>query len=138
MGQTNAACDECRKRKVKCDRLKPCTNCKRHKTLCSTSHVGARPRGHLGGRSGHRESVQARLARLEELLESLDSGKIAQQLPTPEAKFNEAQPVLRDNSDSSDNPDKLHRYIAGPIWSQLSEQVKDSSISLLNMLTMFR
>lgn len=84
-----------------------------------------RPRGRLGGRRGNKESVQARLERLEELLESLEqSQNLQQQLPTPESITTDE---LSDKPRSDPSTDKLHRYVAGPIWAQLSEQVRKTS-----------
>ena len=70
----------------------------------------------MGGRGGNKKSLQARLERLESLLEGLEQSNSVQQLPSPDeshAREEETTPTT----------DKLHRYIAGPIWSQLSEQV---------------
>lgn len=123
MPQSVAACDGCRKRKVRCDRMKPCSNCKQHRTACIISHDGARPRGRLGGRRGNRESIHARLARLEGLLETLEQSHTEGQLPTPEASDELVENDKRHGSEARQDSNKLYHYAAGPIWIRLSEQV---------------
>lgn len=79
-----------------------------------------KPRGRQGGRIKDKEKIQARLARLESLLEDLTHATTTgttSNLGTSEGatKNNEATDTAAG--------DRLHRYVAGPVWSQLSAQV---------------
>lgn len=118
------SCDTCRKRKVKCDRLKPCSNCRRHNTTCHTRAEHAPPRGRQGGRRA-KEAVefQARLARLEALVESLSAEAQVLHMPTPDTLAD--QDVTTDSRNEFLG-DKMHRYAAGPVWSQLAAQVRQA------------
>lgn len=63
-------CLACRKRKVKCDKTRPCSNCSRSKQLCTyeTSHdsIGSGVDSHDGLQN--EASILERLSRLEELM----------------------------------------------------------------------
>lgn len=61
------SCLTCRQRKVKCDRLAPCTQCARSARTCSfVPPVRGKPRG----RKTKKEGLHAKLRRYEELLRS--------------------------------------------------------------------
>jgi len=111
----------CRKRKVKCDRLKPCSNCRLRDITCYTSTDSARPRGRQGGRrSKDAIELQARLARLEALIDTVAARTEVLQLPTPDTPGDvDGNTVGKDVLPC----DQLHHYMAGPVWSQLSTQV---------------
>ncbi|KAL4886193.1 hypothetical protein BJY04DRAFT_99373 [Aspergillus karnatakaensis] len=38
------ACDQCRQRKIRCDKRSPCSNCRTSKILCSSTGAGQKPR----------------------------------------------------------------------------------------------
>lgn len=97
----------------------PCSNCQRQNVVCHVSPISARPRG-TPGRVQNKETIQARLARLESLLEDLSQTEANVQVATPET--DEARSVREDQKNATG--DRLHRYVAGPIWSQLSAQVR--------------
>ena len=125
----SAACDACRKRKVKCDRSKPCSHCKRLELSCTTGWHGARPRGRMGGRGGNKDSLNVRLARLEDILSAIQQENLPLQ-----SQLNVESSIDISQKTSINCPSTLlHSYVAGPIWSQLSEQVcwisKSSSVA---------
>jgi hypothetical protein len=69
-------CIACRKRKVKCDKIRPCSNCRRSKQLCTyeASHdsIGSGVDSQAGL---HNEaSILERLSRLEELMAKMMAG----------------------------------------------------------------
>lgn len=115
------SCDRCKKRKVKCDRAVPCLHCRRHNVTCHTTISDVvKPRGRQGGRIKEKEKIQARLARLESLLEDLTQAGAAEVTSTPGT--NDQSTETRETKDKASG-DRLHRYVAGPVWSQLSAQV---------------
>ncbi|CAH0024442.1 unnamed protein product [Clonostachys rhizophaga] len=72
-----AACDPCRRRKVKCDRNIPCSNCQATQQTCVTtgfgqSHSGARQRVLISAQYEEKiDSIQQRLDGIEHLLREL-------------------------------------------------------------------
>ncbi|CAG9990315.1 unnamed protein product [Clonostachys byssicola] len=72
-----AACDPCRRRKVKCDRNTPCSNCQATQQTCITtgfgqSHTGARQRVLISAQYEEKiDSIQQRLDGIEHLLREL-------------------------------------------------------------------
>lgn len=118
--ELRAACNSCRKRRVKCDRANPCSTCTSHNTPCITSHEGVRARGRQGGRrSNETAALQSRLASLEALVNAIATREdvSVQQLPTP-GSLPEVAPSPAELGQRG-----LTRQHLGPAWSQLSEQV---------------
>ncbi|RAH79309.1 hypothetical protein BO86DRAFT_457926 [Aspergillus japonicus CBS 114.51] len=71
------SCETCRQRKVKCDKLDPCTNCRRLGTRCVPVERARLPRGRSGklasGRSNYDPdaSLKNRVAKLEDIIRDL-------------------------------------------------------------------
>ncbi|CAI6036360.1 unnamed protein product [Clonostachys chloroleuca] len=85
-----AACDPCRRRKVKCDRNTPCSNCQATQQTCVTtgfgqSHTGARQRVLISAQYEEKiDGIQQRLDGIEHLLRELleNSNKPATNRPS--------------------------------------------------------
>lgn len=73
------SCELCRQRKVKCDKLNPCTNCQRSGTRCVPVERARLPPGRSGKSvrdSGDGDSaLRERVSRLEELIEHINEEK---------------------------------------------------------------
>ncbi len=68
------SCELCRERKVKCDKLTPCTNCTRSGAVCVPIHRKRLPRGrHAQQHLSSDEDLKKRIRRLEALVDSLNS-----------------------------------------------------------------
>lgn len=73
------ACDQCRSRKIRCDRQLPCCNCRLAKKQCSFTNAGPKTRqlrtrlGRLGEKKS--DSIEDRLGRIEETLLALTRSK---------------------------------------------------------------
>ncbi|KAL8842381.1 MAG: hypothetical protein Q9176_002770 [Flavoplaca citrina] len=65
------ACDACRKRKVRCDKLSPCSSCKTSRLPCRTTRAtsGRRPRGQISNL--HEQTIAQLQAKVDQLSESL-------------------------------------------------------------------
>lgn len=68
------SCNLCRQRKVKCDRTDPCSNCVRVGEVCVSSAPLGAPRGRQGGRRKHERKLLDRVAKLESLVNGIESG----------------------------------------------------------------
>ncbi|KAH6658085.1 hypothetical protein BKA67DRAFT_557117 [Truncatella angustata] len=64
------ACKECRRRKLRCDRLKPCSSCLRRGDETSCTYQPPAP---VADRSEQQSETQARLEHLEQLVQQLAS-----------------------------------------------------------------
>jgi Fungal Zn(2)-Cys(6) binuclear cluster domain len=72
------SCQLCHQRKVKCDKLNPCSNCRRTGVTCVPVDRQRLPRGrngiHKNTSSESESDLRDRLRRLEQLVESLSPG----------------------------------------------------------------
>ncbi|RJE24243.1 hypothetical protein PHISCL_03403 [Aspergillus sclerotialis] len=72
-------CETCRQRKVKCDKLSPCTNCQRYGSVCIPVERARLPRGRsrktADRPSGPVPELEARMKRLEGMLRDLTRGE---------------------------------------------------------------
>ncbi|KAL1970487.1 hypothetical protein VTN77DRAFT_4131 [Rasamsonia byssochlamydoides] len=68
------ACDNCRMRKIKCDKRSPCSNCRASNTVCRTANRPKEHRQRILISSQYEkkiEAIESRLARIEVLLQNL-------------------------------------------------------------------
>lgn len=74
------SCEMCRQRKVKCDKLTPCTNCQRLRAVCVPVERARLPRGRtrrsaaVDRRAEPDPDLKDRVSRVEQLLQSLIHG----------------------------------------------------------------
>lgn len=73
------SCETCRQRKVKCDKLNPCTNCQRLGTRCVPVERARLPRGRSGRpateRPGDQDAnLKDRVSKLESIIRELARG----------------------------------------------------------------
>jgi hypothetical protein len=130
-------CVNCQRRKVKCDRLLPCTNCLTHGHQCTQLPSRRKPR------NPRRDKVEKAnvLDRVRQLEETLDSMR-AQFTPVVE-ELNVKDPDLvtdtvgKQLEIKDDDPGRLviqddqSRYVSGSSWANLTERVH----TILNSLT---
>ncbi|KAH9224996.1 hypothetical protein DL95DRAFT_351088 [Leptodontidium sp. 2 PMI_412] len=109
------SCEQCKRRKTKCDKQAPCTACKNAGIKCNTVQRARKPRGRTAQQKGG--EIDSRVARLEELVRQLKVGKdfsheIGQQDPST---------ILSENSVPKDS-NALQKYIAPDFWEALSKE----------------
>jgi len=70
------SCELCRERKVKCDKLTPCTNCTKSGAECVAIHRKRLPRGrHARPHANPDDDLKKRIHRLESLIDDLSTGR---------------------------------------------------------------
>ena len=77
--QARPSCDLCRRSKIKCDRVDPCSHCAKVSATCQYSTPSKLPRGRKGGRRKQDSLVLSRLTQLENLIQEIEAGS----LPAP-------------------------------------------------------
>ncbi len=113
-------CASCQRRRVKCDRLSPCTNCITHGQECKQPDSRRAPRK---PRKPTNASVLERVRQLEHTLEHLKS----QTQPT--AQTPATSPETRSPEPKEDDPGRLliennqSRYVSGSSWANVAEKV---------------
>jgi hypothetical protein len=71
-------CNNCRKRKVRCDKLRPCANCVRSKQNCIYDSIGsssAQPQDGVSSSSSGDAELRERLTRLEKMMATMMLGE---------------------------------------------------------------
>lgn len=127
------SCELCSERKVRCDKLNPCSTCTATGATCKPVYRKRRPRGrHVKSLGAENKDLQQRLARLEEL--------VANQIPTepvdvsvpstshrlalsPSATTPCSQTTTT-SSVSGTNRTASPRYIANDFWVDLVDTVR--------------
>lgn len=134
-------CVTCRKRKIKCDKVRPCANCQRFGHLCSYGDNSSDYQQHLYGSNGDVKGdgdLRARLERLERLLASKDQD-IQYTVPSTERAassylgtsicptLKEAQRIDSENSNGQSGQlifqDGHSIYFVGDFWAGLIDEV---------------
>jgi hypothetical protein len=133
-----ASCDLCRKRKVKCDRGKPCSNCLRSGVACVFSIPSRVPRARIAGQRKPGGEISKRIAKLENLVKYLEAenSKILSTVPiinkgdahsiseaAVSADANEKQLEGLEATRSSPK-NRLDRYLSSSFWVTLSDEVR--------------
>jgi hypothetical protein len=70
------ACEQCKRRKLRCDKRSPCTACTTACLDCRTVQRARLPRGKTANARKNRQSIEGRLERIEALLER-QQGKVS-------------------------------------------------------------
>ena len=70
--QVLASCNLCRRRKIKCNRACPCSNCVRAGAPCVSNAASNIPRGRQGGRRKQDSELLHRIAILEHLVQDME------------------------------------------------------------------
>jgi len=116
---SSLSCLTCRQRKIKCDKLSPCSGCQKSKFSCSyPSKFRSRTK-----KAGSNHALKLRLEKLEDLVQTL--GK-------PPTKNNPTSPTGRINGEGTGSSAELgrlvtegneSRYIENSFWVTLSNEV---------------
>ncbi|KAF2650605.1 hypothetical protein K491DRAFT_697119 [Lophiostoma macrostomum CBS 122681] len=144
------SCTNCRSRKAKCDREKPCSSCVRAGYPTTCVYLPGRGRSAKRPRPANNEDVMDSLSRLEDIVRHLET----QRLPRSRGNLDSATPLPKESSSpyagsersSSNNatsPTSLEQnlgrlvidetrsyYVSNVLWASLSSEIEE----LRNML----
>ena len=131
-------CEACRQRKVRCDKLSPCTSCQRLGLVCVPVERARLPRGRtrkpaerVGGTD---KELSERVAKLEALLRKVaterdgDADAIVTEASHPSAEVRKVDPNGADHSEIP-SPSVPHRphpsttYMGISFWEDIIQQV---------------
>ena len=133
-----ASCNLCRRRKVRCDKANPCSNCLRAGVVCVSTTLSRVPRGRHGSRRKPDGELLKRIAKLENLVKNLEAESggvppVASPVSSGDtqpgfevsdrAKSSESKPRISESSTSSPK-DHLDRYLSSSFWVTLSDEVR--------------
>jgi hypothetical protein len=133
-----ASCNLCRRRKVRCDKANPCSNCLRAGVVCVSTTLSRVPRGRQGSRRNPDSELLKRIAKLENLVKNLEAENGGVLPATPSVSSGDVQPrsevsdggkasesKLRSSESSTSSPkDHLDRYLSSSFWVTLSDEVR--------------
>ncbi|KAF2438160.1 hypothetical protein P171DRAFT_424256 [Karstenula rhodostoma CBS 690.94] len=115
------ACQQCKKRKIRCDKGTPCSACRRGGLSCHAIQRARLPRGRTARARGANTNIETRIARIEDLLEDYNE-KHALQLQAS----THAEKHLVHNGTASAGPisnARMDDFVAPDFWRLLSEEV---------------
>ena len=115
------SCERCRRRKTRCDKGSPCSNCKDAGTSCTGIERARLPRGPSGKVKNKNMILATRVARLENILGQLD-GRLECSIEADESIAVEGTHELSQRLLFSD-ADKINQLYAKNIWLTLSQEV---------------
>ncbi|KAH0350303.1 hypothetical protein KCU83_g5005, partial [Aureobasidium melanogenum] len=133
------SCTLCRKRKIKCDKQNPCSNCVAAQKECVPVVRARLPRGRNGGRKGINSELRNRINRLEGLVQSLNSGllpenanldsapqKASTDSDTQTSTFPNPSSTKQQPFDSREaTPDITKWPLGSTLWTQLAHELND-------------
>jgi len=133
-----ASCNLCRRRKVRCDKANPCSNCLRAGVVCVSTTLSRVPRGRQGSRRKPDGELLKRIAKLENLVKNLEAENGGVPPVIPPVSSGGAQPgfevsdrgkpseikLRSSESSTSSSKDHLDRYLSSSFWVTLSDEVR--------------
>ncbi|TIA46967.1 hypothetical protein D6C83_05244 [Aureobasidium pullulans] len=138
-GAVPLSCTLCRKRKIKCDKQNPCSNCVTAQKECVPVVRARLPRGRNGGRKGINAELRNRINRLEGLVQSLNSGLVPNgtsveaetqktqiESETRASSFSGPSTSRQPLHDSREaTPDTTRWPLGSTLWTQLAHELND-------------
>ena len=117
------SCERCRQRKVACDQNDPCSVCTRSGVQCVFVDRPPLPRGRNGGRRKEAQGWKARLAKLEALVDKLESQTMTEDDNAAQRDKSEPR-VGTERAKHVEAPTDTGQshYIGRPFWSMLSAE----------------
>ncbi|KAI5204269.1 hypothetical protein E4T39_03759 [Aureobasidium subglaciale] len=136
-GAVPLSCTLCRKRKIKCDKQNPCSNCVSSQKECVPVVRARLPRGRNGGRKGINTELRNRINRLEGLVQSLNSGslpenpiyqssvpKMRTNSETQASTFSGQSSIKQQTFDSREaSPDATRFPLGSTLWTRLAQEL---------------
>lgn len=134
------SCTHCRQRKIKCDKIHPCSPCQRSSLECVFPERARHPKKKKTGGKATNDELLVRLSRMEQLIGQLEGDektvnegrrKGSQAVETGDAPLvkRETPPerrVSREDSQASQGStadNNFNRFIGGSFWRSLTNEV---------------
>lgn len=124
------SCEQCRRRKTKCDKAAPCSACKNAGIACNAIQRARLPRGRSGKVQNKNAMLNARVAHMEQLVKKLEVRSLRSAWTLVCWCLNQSQinyikplegvPTLELQSQSATQSDN---FLARDFWTSISQQV---------------
>lgn len=124
------ACEQCKKRKIRCNKGSPCSACKHADLQCHTVQRARLPRGKSGKSRAHNTQLEDRVARIESLLAqqsrvSSESSSISSSdEPTRTATSMFSSNYTKGSASVYFPAVTVASFVASEFWTALSEEVQ--------------
>lgn len=123
------ACENCTRRKVKCNKIFPCTRCTHSGLACVPVVRSRRARGRNGGRHSGNEELHARIARLESLAQGFANSAATDEQEHRENPMNHgsstSSPSIRTQSTAVPHSSSTgnEQRLGDSLWTQLKAEI---------------
>lgn len=131
--QQSLSCTLCRQRKIKCDKVHPCSGCNRSGLACVFPERARNPKKQRNGSKASNKELIRRLNRMEELIGKIEgegegSTEYKSMGISKPKEVDTTPSTTSDQSQTSSNgvgyaDDSLNRYIGSTFWRTLTCEV---------------
>ena len=138
--QQPLSCTHCRQRKIKCDKIHPCSNCKRSGLVCVFPERVRHTKKTRDSSKAVNEELLRRLGKMEELIEKLKvegrdsdgnrlgpSQKSSPKTTQGEGGFSEDVPSLQQSGSD------VNRFLGSGFWRSLTHEVGPHALPYHNL-----
>jgi hypothetical protein len=112
------ACEQCKKRKIRCSKGSPCSACKNADLQCHTVQRARLPRGKSGKARTHNAMLESRVVRIEDLLARRD-----EVLDTSCLSAEKSNDCYERTTSGYNSRGKAKSFVAPDFWTELAEEV---------------
>lgn len=113
-----------RQRKARCDKLNPCSNCRRAGVKCNPVERQRLPRGRSGAKRAHNTELKARISRLENLITHRDEDHSTYPKIAGQGEVDSGSAINQaSNAQLEAEPRGLNRFVGGSFWGSLTNEV---------------
>ena len=117
------ACEQCRSRKVRCNKASPCSACRTAGFQCHTVQRARLPRGKSGKGRAHNSKLEERVARIEGLLAQNTENSPQFRNTANEDPQNTLPSLSIQSGTVHDGDESAATFMASDFWATLSEEV---------------
>ncbi|KAK7185955.1 hypothetical protein DPSP01_009894 [Paraphaeosphaeria sporulosa] len=115
------ACQQCKQRKIRCDKGTPCSACSRSGLSCHVIQRARLPRGRTAKTRSANTNIETRIVRIEHLLEEYNQKHA---LPLHPSAQIEDHPVVNGNASvGTASNARMDDFVAPDFWKLLSEEI---------------
>lgn len=129
------SCEQCKRRKTKCDKGSPCSSCIATGFECRPVQRARLPRGRTGKVKKRNSALEDKVAKLEGLLHRIEAQVKEDENDASQNGVNNAMPAVTASSVPNGH-NRVEQLVAKDFWLALSNEVSSDCIFLLQWIAL--